>query len=93
MDGPVTLINVFTVAPENPQRLIDLLTEITERSVRHAPRLLIGGYQRMALALLDVMRRRLGLRNLRLVVGRQVLFMGRAIHRRSGSCNGMKIVP
>ena len=37
MDGPVTLINVFTVAPENQQRLIDLLTEITERSVRHAP--------------------------------------------------------
>ena len=37
MDGPVTLINVFTVEPENQQRLIDLLTEITERSVCHAP--------------------------------------------------------
>jgi hypothetical protein len=37
MDVPVTLINVFTVAPENQQRLIDLLTEITGRSVRHAP--------------------------------------------------------
>ena len=36
MDGPVTLINVFTVAPENQQRLIDLLSGITDRTVRHA---------------------------------------------------------
>ena len=36
IDRPVTLINVFTVESENQQRLIDLLTEITERSVRHA---------------------------------------------------------
>jgi quinol monooxygenase YgiN len=36
-DRPVTLINVFTVDPANQQRLIDLLTEATERSVRHAP--------------------------------------------------------
>jgi quinol monooxygenase YgiN len=35
-DRPVTLINVFTVESENQQRLINLLTEITERSVRHA---------------------------------------------------------
>jgi quinol monooxygenase YgiN len=33
----VTLINVFTVEPHNQQRLIDLLTEATEISVRHAP--------------------------------------------------------
>jgi quinol monooxygenase YgiN len=33
----VTLINVFTVAPSNQQRLIDLLTEATETSVRRAP--------------------------------------------------------
>jgi len=32
----VTLINVFTVEPGNQQRLIDLLGEATERSVRHA---------------------------------------------------------
>ena len=32
----VTLINVFTVEPRNQQRLIDLLVEATERSVRHA---------------------------------------------------------
>jgi quinol monooxygenase YgiN len=37
MNGPVTLINVFTVEPDNQQGLIDLLTEITERSVRRAP--------------------------------------------------------
>jgi quinol monooxygenase YgiN len=33
----VTFINVFTVAPENQQRLIDLLTEATDISVRKAP--------------------------------------------------------
>ncbi len=36
-DSPVTLINVFTVEPANQQRLIDLLTDATERSVRYAP--------------------------------------------------------
>jgi quinol monooxygenase YgiN len=36
-DHPVTLINVFTVEPAHQRRLIDLLTEATERSVRHAP--------------------------------------------------------
>ena len=33
---PVTLINVFTVDPQNQQRLIELLTRATEVSVRHA---------------------------------------------------------
>src|SRR3984893_18730964 len=33
----ITLINVFTVEPANQQRLIDLLTEATEASVRRAP--------------------------------------------------------
>ena len=32
----VTLINVFTVEPANQQRLVDLLTEATEASVRRA---------------------------------------------------------
>jgi quinol monooxygenase YgiN len=32
----VTLINVFTVAPENQQRLVEVLTAATEGSVRHA---------------------------------------------------------
>jgi quinol monooxygenase YgiN len=32
----VTLINVFTVEPQNQQRLIDLLTRATEVSVRQA---------------------------------------------------------
>jgi len=36
-NGPVTLINVFTVKPANQQRLIDLLSAVTERSVRYAP--------------------------------------------------------
>jgi quinol monooxygenase YgiN len=33
----ITLINVFTVEPANQQRLIELLTEATETSVRRAP--------------------------------------------------------
>lgn len=33
----VVLINVFTVDPANQQRLIELLTHVTEVSVRHAP--------------------------------------------------------
>jgi len=36
-DRSVTLINVFTVEPHNQQRLIELLTNATEQSVRHAP--------------------------------------------------------
>jgi quinol monooxygenase YgiN len=36
-DPPVILINVFTVEPEQQQRLIELLTRATEDSVRHAP--------------------------------------------------------
>jgi quinol monooxygenase YgiN len=33
----ITLINVFTVDPTNQRRLVDLLTHVTEGSVRHAP--------------------------------------------------------
>ena len=33
----VTLINVFTVRPEQQQELVELLTRATEESVRHAP--------------------------------------------------------
>jgi quinol monooxygenase YgiN len=33
----VTLINVFTVEPENQQALLELLARATETSVRHAP--------------------------------------------------------
>jgi quinol monooxygenase YgiN len=36
-DPGVTLINVFTVAPADQQRLIDLLTQTTERFVSRAP--------------------------------------------------------
>jgi len=34
--GLLTFINVFTVSPENQQRLIDLLTRATDVSVRYA---------------------------------------------------------
>ena len=33
----VTLINVFTVAPENQQRLVDMLTEATEKTMKKLP--------------------------------------------------------
>ena len=32
---PLTLINVFTVAPEKQHELIELLTNVTEHHVRH----------------------------------------------------------
>jgi hypothetical protein len=32
---PLTFINVFTVQPERQQELIAMLTEVTERNVRH----------------------------------------------------------
>jgi quinol monooxygenase YgiN len=32
----VTFINIFTVEPENQQRLVELLVRVTETSVRHA---------------------------------------------------------
>ena len=35
--GIVVLINVFTVEPANQQRLVDLLTQATDRSVNRAP--------------------------------------------------------
>ena len=34
--GLVTIINVFTVEPEDQQKLIDLLSKATNTSVRHA---------------------------------------------------------
>jgi quinol monooxygenase YgiN len=33
----VTFINVLTVEPTNQQRLVDLLTQVTDSSVRRAP--------------------------------------------------------
>ena len=33
----VTLINVFTVEPENQQRLVDMLVEATERTMKNLP--------------------------------------------------------
>ena len=34
---PITLINVFEVAPADQQRLVDLLTRATDGIVNHAP--------------------------------------------------------
>jgi len=34
--GLLNFINVFTVSPDNQQKLIDLLTQATDLSVRHA---------------------------------------------------------
>jgi quinol monooxygenase YgiN len=36
-DEPVTLINVFDVDPADQQKLVELLTEGTERVFRHRP--------------------------------------------------------
>jgi len=33
----VTLINVFTVSPENQQKLVDMLLEATQATMRHVP--------------------------------------------------------
>ena len=33
----VTLVNVFTIAPENQQRLVDVLTDATEQTMKHLP--------------------------------------------------------
>jgi quinol monooxygenase YgiN len=36
-DHPMTVINVFTVAPDHQRRLVDLLSHATESSIRHIP--------------------------------------------------------
>jgi heme-degrading monooxygenase HmoA len=33
----VTLINVFTMSPENQQKLVDMLIEATQKTIRHVP--------------------------------------------------------
>jgi heme-degrading monooxygenase HmoA len=33
----VTLVNLFTVAPENQERLIEMLVEATEKTMKHVP--------------------------------------------------------
>lgn len=38
----VTLINVFTVEPENQQRLVDMLVEATEKTMKNLSSLRIG---------------------------------------------------
>ncbi len=36
-NGLATLINVFTVAPEDQQRLVDMLNDATEKTMKHLP--------------------------------------------------------
>jgi quinol monooxygenase YgiN len=36
-DRPMTVINVFTVAPAEQGRLVELLTQATDSSIRHVP--------------------------------------------------------
>ena len=36
-DRPMTVINVFTVAPPDQRRLVELLSHATESSIRHVP--------------------------------------------------------
>ncbi len=36
-NDPVTLVNVFTVEPENEQRVVDLLIEATEKVIKKQP--------------------------------------------------------
>jgi hypothetical protein len=36
-DRPFTAINVFTVAPENQARLVELLRRATDENIRHVP--------------------------------------------------------
>jgi hypothetical protein len=36
-DRPMTVINVFTVAPAQQGRLVELLPEATDSSIRHVP--------------------------------------------------------
>jgi quinol monooxygenase YgiN len=36
-DRPMTVINVFTVAPDQQARLVELLRRATESSIRHVP--------------------------------------------------------
>jgi hypothetical protein len=36
-DRPMTVINVFTVEPEEQARLVELLTRATDSSIRHIP--------------------------------------------------------
>ena len=36
-DRPMTVINVFTVAPAQQGRLVELLTQATDSSIRHVP--------------------------------------------------------
>jgi len=42
----VTLINVFTVEPSNQKKLIELLIQATETSVRHVPGFISASFHR-----------------------------------------------
>ena len=43
-----TLINVFTVSPENQQRLVDMLIEATQKTMRHVPGFISASFHKSA---------------------------------------------
>lgn len=42
----VTLVNVFTVSPEQQQKLLDMLVEATETTMRHLPGYVSANFHR-----------------------------------------------
>jgi heme-degrading monooxygenase HmoA len=44
----VTLINVFTVIPENQQKLIDMLVEATQQTMRYIPGFVSASFHKSA---------------------------------------------
>ena len=42
----VTLVNVFMVAPENQQRLLEVLVEATQKVIRHMPGFISANFHR-----------------------------------------------
>ena len=44
----VTLINVFIVTPENQQKLIDMLIEATQKTMKHVPGFVSASFHKSA---------------------------------------------
>ncbi|MDR0358492.1 MAG: antibiotic biosynthesis monooxygenase [bacterium] len=42
----VTLVNVFSVAPENQEKLLDMLIEATQQTMRHLPGFVSANFHR-----------------------------------------------
>src|SRR6266481_1503694 len=44
----VTLINIFTVSPENQQKLVDMLIEATEKTMQYIPGFVSASFHKSA---------------------------------------------